>query len=56
MMAITGGQIDSQVNEALLKDEGPRSSARANPIITILNIDRILISFCNFMARKLNPD
>ena len=56
MMAMIGGQIDSQDNSSSLMDASPTVSAKASPASNSPKIEMILNHFINFIADKLNPE
>ncbi len=56
MMAMIGGQIESQDNSSSLMDANPAVSAKANPARNRPKIDMILNHFINFIADKLIPE
>ena len=56
MMAMIGGQIESQDNSSSLMDANPTVSAKANPASNRPKIDMILNHFINFIADKLIPE
>ena len=56
MMAMIGGQIESQDNSFSLMDANPTVSAKTNPAKNSPKIDMILNHFINFIADKLIPE
>jgi hypothetical protein len=56
MMAMIGGQIESQDNSSSLMDANPTVSAKASPASNSPKIDMILNHFINFITDKLIPE